>query len=146
MRIYLAADHAGFELKDKLISFLKDLGYEVEDKGALSYNEDDDYPDFVKLIADEVGKDPKAKGIVIGKSGQGEAMCANRVKGVRAVVFYAGPMDIIRLSRQHNDTNVLSLAAGFLDEEEAKVAVKTWIETPFSGDERHVRRIAKLDN
>src|SRR3990167_3486735 len=109
MRIYLAADHAGFELKDKLISFLKDLGYEVEDKGALSYNEDDDYPDFVKLIADEVGKDPKAKGIVIGKSGQGEAMCANRVKGVRAVVWYGGTDEPLKLSREHNDANILSL-------------------------------------
>src|SRR3989344_1840799 len=103
MRIFIGSDHAGFELKVKLIPFLKELGHEVEDKGALEYNKDDDYPDFIKPVAEEISKDSNARGIVIGKSGQGEAMCVNRVKGVRAVVYYGGNVEVLRLSREHND-------------------------------------------
>ncbi len=144
--IYLASDHAGFELKEKLKAHLAGLGYSVEDCGAFSYDEKDDYPDFVfqaaKKLAESGGK---AKAIVLGGSGQGEAMAANRIASVRAAVLYEFNEDIIRLSREHNDANVLSLGARFLSEEDAKKAVKLWLETEFSGDERHKRRIAKLD-
>ncbi|MEK7227381.1 MAG: RpiB/LacA/LacB family sugar-phosphate isomerase [Patescibacteria group bacterium] len=146
MKIYVASDHAGFELKGKLIVYLQGLGYEVLDKGAFKYNESDDYPDFIKPVASAVASDPeRSRGIILGKSGEGEAICANRVKGVRATVFYGSPLDIIRLSREHNDANILSLAAGFVEEGMARLAVKSWLETPFSGDERHIRRIKKLD-
>ena len=145
MKIYVGSDHAGFELKGKLIEFLKGLGHEVEDKGPSSFNKDDDYPDFVKQVAEAVAQDPNAKGIVIGKSGQGEAMCANRVKGARAAVWYGGNMEIVKLSREHNDANILSLAAGFISEEEAKNAVRLWLETSFTNEERHIRRLTKLD-
>jgi ribose 5-phosphate isomerase B len=146
MKIFVASDHAGFGLKEKLVPFLVELGYEVVDKGPFEYNAEDDYPDFVKLVASEVASDPeRSRGIVIGKSGQGEAMCANRMRGARAAVFYGGSLSVIKLSREHNDANVLSLAAGFVEEDVAREAVKLWLETPFSNEERHLRRLAKLD-
>ncbi len=145
MKIYLGSDHAGLELKTKLIEFLKGLGHEVEDKGPFSYQEDDDYPDFMKPVALAVASEPSSRGILIGKSGQGEAMCANRFKGVRAAVYYGGSIEIVRLSREHNDANVLALGSFFLQSNEPFDAVETWLATPFSGDERHVRRIAKID-
>ena len=147
-KIFIGSDHAGFELKEKLVPFLKELGYEVEDKGAFEYNKTDDYPDFIIQVAEEISKNPNYRGIVLGGSGQGEAMCANRFKNVRAVEYYApsrGETSIIKNSRGHNDSNILSLGARFLSEDEAKSAVKDWLETPFSGDERHKRRIEKID-
>lgn len=145
MQIFIASDHAGFELKEKLKVFLKDLGYEVEDKGAFELNPEDDYPDFIYLVAKEIAQNPESRGIILGGSGQGEAICANKFKSVRAAVFYGGDKKIISLSREHNDANVLSLGARFLNEEEAKEAVKLWLETPFSKDERHIRRIKMLE-
>jgi ribose 5-phosphate isomerase B len=145
MKIFIASDHAGFELKGKLIPYLQELGCVVEDKGPFEYDAVDDYPDFIKLVAEVVDKGGKVRGVVIGKSGQGEAMQANRFKGVRAAVYYGGNMEIVKLSREHNDSNILSLAAGFVSDEEAKSAVKLWLETPFSDEARHVRRINKLD-
>lgn len=146
MRIYLGADHAGFELKEKLKSYLIETGYDAEDIGNFVYDEKDDYPDFIRKAADAVAKDPENnKGIILGGSGQGEAMVANRVKGIRAAVVFNYNEDIIRLSREHNDANVLSLAARFLSEEEAKKIVKLWLETEFLGEERHKRRILKID-
>jgi len=145
--LYIASDHAGFELKERLKVFLNESGYGTEDLGAFSYDEKDDYPDFVLPAARAVANDPQNnRAIVLGGSGQGEAMAANRIKGVRAAVLYKYDEDIVKLSREHNDANVLSLGARFLGEEEAKRAVKLWLETPFSEDERHKRRIAKLDN
>ncbi|OHA92047.1 MAG: ribose-5-phosphate isomerase [Candidatus Zambryskibacteria bacterium RIFCSPLOWO2_02_FULL_51_21] len=145
MKIFIGGDHAGFELKGKVVEFLKNAGHEVVDKGPLSFDPADDYPDFIKSVAEAVAQDAGAKGVVIGKSGQGEAVCANRVKGARAAVYYGGSMEIVRLSREHNDANILSLGAGFLGEREALEAVETWLATPFSGEERHTRRIEKLD-
>ncbi len=148
MKIFIGSDHAGFELKNKLVEVLKSEGHEVEDKGAFTFDPQDDYPDFVKLVAEAISKDPEARGIVLGGSGQGEAIAANRFKGIRAVEYYApsrGAVNIIEDSRSHNNSNILSLGARFLSEEEAIEAVKLWLSTPFSGDERHVRRIAKLD-
>lgn len=156
MRIFIGSDHAGFELKQKLVPFIQSLGHEVIDKGAFSFNQDDDYPDFIFPVAKEVSKDQTSRGIIIGGSGQGEAIVANRVNGVRAAVFYGlpaasstaqvgGPVDIVKLSREHNDANILSLGARFMSEHEAQTALKLWLETDFSADERHIRRIKKID-
>ena len=146
MKIYFASDHAGFELKEKLVAYTKELGFEVMDLGSFVNDEADDYPDFISLVAQEVSNDPvNTKGIVLGGSGQGEAMVANRFPKVRAAVFYGGDMSIAQLSREHNDANILSLGARFISEEVAKNAVQTWLATPFSEEERHVRRIAKID-
>lgn len=147
MKIYLATDHAGFELKEKIKSFLLANNYEAEDFGAFSYDTGDDYPDFVHKAAVAVGENPEeSRAIVLGGSGQGEAMVANRYKNVRAAVFYGGPEDIIKLSREHNDANVLSLGARFVTEENALRAVRLWLETSFSKEERHQRRINKIDS
>ncbi len=145
MRIVLGSDHAGFHLKEALKKFLEELGYEVEDKGAFSLNPEDDYPDFMIPAAEAVAKDPEnIRGILIGGSGQGEAMVANRFSGVRAAVYYGGNEKIVRLSREHNNANVLALGARFMDEDEASRAVKLWLATKFSGEERHLRRLNKF--
>jgi ribose 5-phosphate isomerase B len=144
-KIVIGSDHAGFELKEKLKVYLKELGYEVEDKGAFEYDAEDDYPDFIMPVAEAVSENPELKGVILGGSGQGEAIAANRFPNVRAVVFYGSNLDIITLSREHNNANILSLGARFIDEEIAKKALKIWLETKFSGDERHERRIAKID-
>ncbi|MCC7004548.1 RpiB/LacA/LacB family sugar-phosphate isomerase [Candidatus Nomurabacteria bacterium] len=145
MKIYIASDHAGFDLKQKLIPFILGLGHAVSDEGDYNSDKDDDYPDFIGKVATEVSKDSSSKGIIIGGSGEGEAICANRFKGVRAVVYYGGNRNIISLSREHNDSNILSLGARFISEEEALDAVRAWLETDFSGAERHERRIKKID-
>lgn len=155
MKIYLATDHAGFELKNKLKDYLINLGHEVVDKGPFEYDKEDDYPDFIRPAAEAVAMDTGSFGIILGGSGQGEAMCANRVRGVRAAVYYGGQtvqtdmsgktIDMIASAREHNNANVLSIGARFIDEDEVKMAVKRFIETPFSEDERHRRRIDKLD-
>lgn len=143
--LYLASDHAGFELKEKLKAYLQELGYEIKDCGAFSRDEADDYPDFIAPAARAVSEDPQnARAIIFGGSGQGEAMIANRFHGVRAAVYYGGNEKIITLSREHNDANVLSLGARFLSDHEAKAAVKLWLDTAFSGEERHVRRLGKI--
>jgi len=152
-KIHIGSDHAGFELKDELIKFLEKKDYEITDHGAFEYDEDDDYPDFVLPVAKAVALDPESKGIVLGGSGQGEAIVANRVPTVRAVVFNGQykpddgrevPEEVI-ISRQHNDANVLSLGARFLNAEEVREAVELWLETDFTGEERHVRRIQKIE-
>lgn len=129
------------------MSFVRNLGYEVEDMGADLYNKDDDYPDFVSRAARAVATDPENnRAVVLGGSGQGEAIVANRFPEVRAVVYYGGEQLIISLSREHNNANILALGARFISEEEAKEALRCWLETPFPGGERHVRRIKKIDN
>jgi len=144
--IYLGTDHAGFELKEKLKKYLIGLNYQVEDLGNFVYDEQDDYPDFIRKVADAVARDPEqSRGVILGGSGQGEAMMANRIKNARAAVIYNYNEDIVRLSREHNDANILSLGARFLNEEEAKKIVKLWLETKFSNEERHKRRIKKID-
>lgn len=145
MKIYIGSDHAGYELKEKLKKYLGELEYEVEDKGAFELNEDDDYPDFIKPVAEAVSIDTESKGIILGGSGQGEAICANRFTNVRASVYYGHTLDMVKVTRQHNNANILSLGARFLNEEDAKEAVKVFLETKFSGDERHLKRINKLD-
>lgn len=145
MKIYTGSDHAGYDLKTELVGFLKELGHEVLDMGAHELEPLDDYPDFIRPVAEAVASDSTARGIILGGSGQGEAICANRTKGVRAVVYYGGPLDIAVLAREHNDSNILSLGARFIDIDEARAAVRIWLETPFSTDEKHKRRIEKID-
>lgn len=146
MQIFIAADHAGFELKRELKEYLKTAGYAVNDEGFFELNPEDDYPDVVTIVAKQVGSNPEEyRGIVIGGSGEGEAMCANRIPGVRAAVLYSYQEDIIRLSRLHNNANVLSLGARFISVDDAKRAVQLWLSTDFSHEERHERRILKLD-
>jgi len=144
MKIHLATDHAGLELKEKVKLYLSDLNYEVIDHGAYEYDALDDYPDFIFPCANAVSNDPESRGIILGGSGQGEAMAANRVKGVRAAVFYNGPDEIIKLSRQHNNANILSLGARFMSEEEMYKIIEVWLSTDFESG-RHQRRIEKLD-
>lgn len=156
MKVYFATDHAGFELKNALLAYVRDeLGYEVEDCGAYEQNSEDDYTDFVSVAALHVSKDPEqSRAIVLGGSGQGEAMCANRFPHVRAGVYYGAggtqtdvggsKLDMVTSLRLHNDANVLSLGARFLSFEEAKEVVRVWLTTEFVPEERHVRRISKL--
>ena len=168
LKIFFASDHTGFEMKNELFKAAQEMDAEVYDLGPAEFNEDDDYPEFIKKAAQKVAKDPEnSRAIVIGKSGQGEAMVANRFKNVRAVVYYgstpgiegqnawfSGSLNkylktnsqkIIKLSREHNDANVLSLGAGFLSVAEAKEVAELWLNTAFSGEERHKRRIEQID-
>jgi len=145
MKIYIGSDHAGFEMKRELTLFLSSKGYMVVDCGPKEYNHDDDYPDYISVVANYISRDKNAMGIVIGYSGQGEAIVANRFPNVRCAVFYGGSKHALTLSREHNDANILSLGANFLHTGEAKIAVDLWINTKFSGEERHVRRIGKID-
>ncbi|MDP3962843.1 MAG: RpiB/LacA/LacB family sugar-phosphate isomerase [bacterium] len=147
MKILVASDHGGFELKNKIFNYLKEEGFEAEDMGAAVYDKDDDYPEIMIPVAMRVVSDPEnTRAIILGKSGNGEAMLVNRFPGIRAAVYHGGNLEIVRLSREHNDSNVLSLAGGFLSEEEAMEVVKIWISTPFSNEERHVRRNEMMDN
>src|SRR5579872_6043960 len=142
-KIYIAADHAGFYLKKQLIQYLDLKGYDVEDCGAFEMNEEDDYVEFCADCAKKVVEDVGSYGIVIGGSGNGEAIVANKIKGIRAAVYNSGKAEIAKLAREHNDANVLSLEARFISPEEAKRAVTVWLEAEFEGG-RHQRRIDKI--
>ena len=144
MKIYIAADHAGFSLKSYLKKQLLADGYDIEDCGAFDFDPLDDYPDFIIPAAEKVANQPNSKGIIIGGSGQGEAMAANRIQGVRAAVYYDGPIEIVKLSRLHNNANILSLGARFLSVERATEILNIWLAEKFEG-ERHENRINKLD-
>ncbi len=161
MKIALATDHAGFEQLKDLQLYLESLGHECENFGPTALNLGDDYPDFIFKAAKAVATSSYERGIILGASGEGEAMAANRLRGVRCAVFYGpavarkvvdingrvshDPYEIVRLSRLHNDSNILSLAARFVTLEDMKQVVKLWLETDFSNEPRHVRRIEKLD-
>lgn len=161
MTIALACDHTGFEQLKDLHIYLESLGYSCKNFGPKSLKTSDDYPDFIMPAAKAVASGECQKGIVLGGDGQGEAMAANRFKGVRCAVFYGpavakkvvdvsgrvshDPYEIVRLSRVHNNANMLSLASRFVSLEDMKQVVKLWLETAFEGEERHVRRINKLD-
>ena len=144
MKIYIAADHAGFNLKNYLKKQLLVDGYDIEDCGAFDFDPLDDYPDFIFPAAEKVANQPNSRGIIIGGSGQGEAMAANRIQGVRAAVYYDGPIEIVKLSRLHNNANILSLGARFLSVERATEILNIWLAEKFEG-ERHENRINKLD-
>lgn len=155
MRIYLGSDHAGYELKEAVKRYLQTKeNIELEDFGAYYFDPKDDYPDFIKPVAEAVSHNPdNARGVVFGKSGQGEAIVSNRYKNIRAVVFYGdcaviennnASCEIIRLSRAHSNSNILSFGAGFVSFEDAKKALDMWLQTDFEGG-RHQRRIDKID-
>ncbi|MDO8481392.1 MAG: RpiB/LacA/LacB family sugar-phosphate isomerase [Nanoarchaeota archaeon] len=144
MRVYLATDHAGFELKERVRKYLTELHLDVIDCGAEEYDKEDDYPDFIAKAAKAISKSPKDRAIIFGGSGQGEAMVANRHKNVRAAVYYGGPEEIVKLSREHNDANILSIGARFADSHKTLSLISDWLETPFSEEPRHKRRIAKF--
>ena len=158
--ILIGSDHAGFALKSELLSSIRALGYEVTDRGAFAFDPEDDYPDYVIPMAKEIVANSTIMGVFIGGSGQGEAMAANRVEGIRAAVFYGerrvaasleieggaseDGFDIVRLARRHNDANFLSIGARFVALEEATEAIRIFLATPFIGPERHARRLAKF--
>lgn len=161
MKIALSTDHAGFEHLKVLREFLESSGHDCVNYGPTAFDPNDDYPDFIRPAAEAVAKGECAVGIIFGGTGNGEAMTANRIKGVRCAVYY-GPAraaeaidvsgasaedeyELLRLSRQHNNANMLSLAGRFLNNEATELAVSIWLNTPFPGDERHARRIAKID-
>ncbi len=143
MKIFLGADHRGFELKEKLKNFLTGLGYEFEDLGAFEYNKDDDYPDFAKAVARKVVESPKNRGILICGSGIGIAVAANKIKGIRAGTILKPKQAGAAVNDE--DLNILALTADFLNEAEVREIVKTFLETKFSGEERHKRRIEKIN-
>ena len=144
--IYLASDHRGFELKNRIKDWLQEWSLEFEDVGPHEYDTEDDYPDFVRKAAEKVSSDSAThRAIVLGATGQGEAMVSNRYPHVRAAVYYGGTSDILTMSREHNDANILSLGAAFLEAGDVKMIIKMWLDTPFSNEERHVRRIKKID-
>ena len=159
MHVYIAADHAGFALKNELLKFVTGLGHDAEDCGALVNDPADDYPEIIAGAARKLSQDAQAgrgsRAIMIGASGQGEAMVANRFKGVRCALYYGSAgkqkdmigkeLDIISSTREHNNANALSLGARFISTDEAKQVVKIWLEIGFSGEERHVRRIGEIE-
>lgn len=160
MKIYIGSDHTGYETKEKLKMYFGEVGYKMEDMGALQYDAGDDYPDFIRPVAEAVVKDPDSRGIILGGSGQGEAMCANRIPGARAAVFYGEAIpteaidikgvksvdsfEIIKLARIHNDANILSLGTRFLSFDQIKFAIELFLATKFEGGGRHLRRVKKL--
>jgi ribose 5-phosphate isomerase B len=142
VRVYLGSDHAGFELKATLVAALEKAGHEPADCGPHSYDADDDYPVYVLRAAEGVIGDPGSLGIVIGGSGNGEQIAANKVTGIRAALAWT--TETAALARQHNDANVLSLGARQYSIDEAVSFALTFVETPFSEDPRHVRRLAMV--
>ncbi len=160
MKVYLATDHAGLEIKNKVIEYLKQLGHDPEDCGAFTYDKNDDYPDLISNAARKVSENPDSFGVVFGGSGQGEAIVANKFKNVRCALFYSPALpaqaidingnksvdefEILKLTRAHNDSNMLSIGTRFLTETEIFKAVKIFLESPFPGDERHKRRVKKI--
>lgn len=150
MTIYLGSDHAGFALKEYVKIFLEQRAYNVVDHGAFVYDETDDYPDFIMpvahCVADDCRRNVDSRGIVFGGSGYGEMMAANRIVGARCAFYCTGlSHDIVTLSRTHNDANVLSIGARFTSQEDAKNIILLWLEVKFSKEDRHVRRINKMD-
>jgi len=144
MKLYIASDHAGYWLKEDIKQDLRSYGHEVVDVGNNQYDPNDDYPDFVIACAEKVSGDYGAMGIVVGRSGNGEAMAANKVKGIRAVLCLSD--DMAKLAREHNNANVMSLGSEFVDAHKAERIVAVFIDTPFPGEERHVRRTDKISS
>lgn len=148
MKIYLATDHAGFSLKEEVKHYLEEEGKEVYDCGALTLEEGDDYPPYMSDVAKHVQHDAlhdPAIAIIFGGSGQGEAIVANRYRHVRAIVYAGGNLELVKLGREHNDANVLSIGARFVTFSEAKQAIELFMGTLFSHEERHADRIIQID-
>lgn len=141
MKVYLAADHAGFELKEKVKEYLSQ-NYEVIDEGALVFKSDDDYPKIIANAAKKVSDDKNSFGFVFGKSGAGEAIVANKFNNIRAVLGFSE--ENVKLSREHNNANILAFGSNFIDFEKAKIFVDIFLNTPFLGEERHIKRINQI--
>ncbi len=142
MRVHLGTDHAGYELKTHLVGWLRSHGHEPVDHGAADYDSEDDYPPYVIRAAGAVAADPASRGVVIGGSGNGEAIAAKKVRGVRAALAWSA--ETAKLARQHNDANVISLGARMHTLDDATRLVEIFLGTPFSDDPRHARRIAMI--
>lgn len=142
--IYLGSDHAGFQLKEKIKSYLKENNIKFEDSGSYKFDQNDDYPDYIIPTSIKVSENLNSLGIIIGSSGQGEAIAANKIEGIRAAVLYSFNKEIIKLSKEHNNANILSLGARFLTEKEALDSIKIWLPAKFSEEVRHKRRIKKI--
>lgn len=139
MRVHIGGDHAAYDLQRALVSWLTQQGHDVVDHGAKTYNAVDDYPVFVLRAAEAVAADPDSLGIVLGGSGNGEQMAANKVKGIRAALCYN--TELAQLARQHNGAQIVAIGGRFTAIEEAQEIVRVFLETPFSGVERHQRRL-----
>ena len=144
MRIHIGSDHAGLEFKNELITHLVANGHDVTDHGPYEYDALDDYPDFCIPCAEAVAKDATSLGIVLGGSGNGEQIAANKVKGVRAALVWS--IETAKLAREHNNANVISVGQRLHSADFVKELIDTFIGTKFPGDERHVRRIEKISN
>ena len=144
MNIHLATDHAGYTHKNAVADWLRGEGYVVVDHGAAVHDPEDDYPDFIARAAMAISRNPSERAIIFGGSGQGEAMLANRFPAVRATVLYSDNPEIVTLSREHNDANVLSIGARFLTVDETKKHIWNWLHTERSDVDRHNRRIDKV--
>ena len=144
MKIHIGSDHAGLEFKAKIIDHLKKGGHDVTDHGPIVYDAQDDYPVFCIPAALAVAKDPNSFGIVLGGSGNGEQIAANKVKGVRAALVWS--VETAKLAREHNNANVISIGGRLHEEAFCLQLVDTFLATPFSGDERHIRRINQISN
>ncbi len=148
MKIYVASDHAGFSLKEEVRSYLEDKQHEVFDCGALTLEEGDDYPNYMALASERVQADAMhdpSFAIIFGGSGQGEAIVANRYRHVRAIVYAGGNLELVKLGREHNDANILSIGARFVTLLEAIQAIELFLTTPFSHAERHADRIIQIE-
>ena len=160
MKVYLATDHTGIALKNKVKDFLQKEGCEVEDCGAYDYDKDDDYPDWIGKAAQKVSENPTERGIIFGGSGEGEAMVANKFKNVRCALFYTpalatqainiegekstDPFEILKLTRVHNQANMLSIGFRFVKDEDVYQAIKVWLASPDPTEKRHLRRVEKI--
>ena len=142
MRVYLGSDHAGFELKNHLVAHLEKQGHEAVDCGPAEYDADDDYPPYCFATAEAVRDDPGSLGVVIGGSGNGEQIAANKVPGIRCGLAWS--VETATLAREHNDAQVVSIGARMHSAEQAATFVDAFLATPFSGGDRHARRIAML--
>lgn len=143
MKVYLGADHAGFEVKNKIREHLAHNGYEVEDVGPHTLDPVDDYPKYAYLVSTKVLGEDDSRGILVCGSGQGVCMAANRVRGIRAALVWS--QEMARETRRDNDSNVLCLASRFTDEDTIMGIVDNWLEEKFSGEERHIRRLDELE-
>lgn len=142
MRLHIGSDHAGLELKNELLAHLVNSGHDVTDHGPYEYDALDDYPDFCIPAAQAVAKDATSLGIVIGGSGNGEQIAANKVKGIRAVLAWS--IETAKLGKEHNNANVISVGGRMHSIEDCKAIIDAFITTPFSNDDRHIRRIEKI--
>ncbi len=152
MKIVIASDHAGFELKKYIIENIDKNSYQIEDMGNTEFDINDDYPDYIKKVAEFISENDNTdeyRGIIIGGSGQGENIVANKYKNIRSVVIYGNDADlnteIVKLSRDHNNANIISFGARFITNENALNLLNIWLKKEFSNEERHIRRLSKIN-